>query len=62
MEIMDSITHGKILMHEREIRHLQLRKKFPDKYKNSVPMTDFVIDEMIMDLEQKIRDLKYRTL
>ena len=35
-----------------------MRKQFPDRYQNSEPMADQVIDNLIEHLHEKIRLLK----
>jgi hypothetical protein len=50
----------KIWSIDREIRFLKLRKMFPDEFKNSEPMTNDVITELIKILEQRKLDIEYR--
>jgi len=49
---------GKIWWLEKEIRHLRMRKQHPERYQVAVPMTNEVIDYLIIDLNEKIRLLK----
>ena len=49
---------GKIWWLEKEIRHLRMRKQHPERYQVAVPMTNEVIDYLIIDLNEKIRRLK----
>jgi hypothetical protein len=55
---MNMIIKGKIWWIEREIRSLQMRKQFPDRFQNSEPMANNVIDHLISDLNEKKRLLK----
>jgi hypothetical protein len=48
----------KIWSINREIRFLETRKMFPDRYQNSEPMTEEIIDQMIKELKQKRENLR----
>jgi hypothetical protein len=50
----------KIWSINREIRFLETRKMFPDRFQNSEPMTNDVITELIKILEQRKLDIEYR--
>ncbi len=39
----------------RELRELQLRKMHPDRFSNSVPNYDNIIDRMIRDVEKQLK-------
>ena len=41
---------------QKELRELELRKEFPNRYSNSEPNYDGILDRMIRDTKKKIKD------